>query len=352
MNAVELVGVGKSYGSTVAVEEIEFAVAAGEFLTLLGPSGCGKTTTLRMVAGFVTASRGTIRLGGADVTRLPAHRRDIGLVFQSYALFPHMTVEENIAFGLKMRNCAGAEVRRRVGKALALVQLDGLGRRFPRELSGGQQQRVALARALVIRPRVLLLDEPFGALDRQLRDHMRIELRELQRRLGLPTIFVTHDQGEALSMSDRVVVMNGGRIDQIGSPGDVYERPRTPFVARFLGRSNILDMTVADTIAGGTLLRCGGLAVEAVLAAPVGTKLTVLIRPEGIAIRPLSQGGVAGVVRSVSYLGATVEHQIVVDDLTIEVASANRPGAALAKVGDSVVLDIPPEAVWVLDEQT
>ena len=242
MSAIALRSISKRYGDVWAVTDVSFEVEQGEFLTLLGPSGCGKTTTLRMIAGFVTPTTGAIEVNGKDVTAVPPFRRDVGLVFQSYALFPHMSVADNVGFGLKMRKLAEEEIRKRVHATLAMVRLKSLSGRYPNELSGGQQQRVALARALIIRPQLLLLDEPLGALDRQLRDHMRMELRSLQQSLRLPTIFVTHDQSEALSMSDRVAVMNEGRIEQIGVPSDIYERPVTSFVATFLGRSNVIEL--------------------------------------------------------------------------------------------------------------
>ncbi|HYI85668.1 MAG TPA: ABC transporter ATP-binding protein, partial [Burkholderiales bacterium] len=236
--ALRLAGIEKRYGATVAVAGVDLEVRDGEFLTLLGPSGCGKTTTLGLIAGFFPPSAGEIFLRGRPVAGLPPFKRDIGVVFQDYALFPHMTAGENVAFGLRMRGLRKEEMERRVSEALGLVQLGGLAERRPLELSGGQRQRVALARALVIRPAVLLLDEPLSNLDLKLREEMRVEIAGLQRRLGITTVFVTHDQGEALVMSDRVAVMNAGRIEQLGTPADVYERPATRFVAQFIGRMN------------------------------------------------------------------------------------------------------------------
>ena len=244
MTALAFEALSKRYGAFTAVDQASLAVEAGEFVSLLGPSGCGKTTILRMIAGLVEPDGGVIRIGDRDVTWLAPHRRDIGLVFQSYALFPHMSVYENVAFGLRQRRVGDAELDTRVSEALELVRLDGLAQRFPRELSGGQQQRVALARAIAPRPALLLLDEPLSNLDAKLRDTMRIELRLLQRKLGLTTVFVTHDQEEALTMSDRICVMNAGRVQQVGTPRAVYEEPSTPFVAEFFGRANSLDGTV------------------------------------------------------------------------------------------------------------
>ena len=243
--ALRLVGIEKHYATTVAVAGIDLDVGEGEFVTLLGPSGCGKTTTLALIAGFFPPTAGEIYLKGKPVADLPSFRRDIGVVFQDYALFPHMTAAENVAFGLKMRKVApSARSRKRVADALDLVQLTGLGERRPLQMSGGQRQRVALARALVVNPTVLLLDEPLSNLDLKLREEMRVEIVAIQRRLGITTVFVTHDQSEALVMSDRIAVMNAGRIEQIGDPADIYERPATRFVAEFIGRMNLFGGVV------------------------------------------------------------------------------------------------------------
>ena len=230
----------KTFGSHVAVDRLTLTVEKGEFVSLLGPSGCGKTTTLQMIAGFVEPTGGAIRLEGRDLLAVKPARRGLGIVFQSYALFPHMTVMENVAFGLEMQGVAGADRTRRVGETLDLVGLGQFASRFPRQLSGGQQQRVALARALVIRPQILLLDEPLSNLDAKLREEMQIELRQIQRSVGTTTILVTHDQGEAMALSDRIVVMNHGRAEQVGPPHEAYERPATPFVAGFLGKTNLV----------------------------------------------------------------------------------------------------------------
>jgi spermidine/putrescine transport system ATP-binding protein len=274
---VELRGVAKSYGSTAALKHLNLKVWPGEFLTLLGPSGCGKTTTLRLVAGFEEPSAGQIRIAGKPVQDLPPHLRPVNTVFQHYALFPHMTVAENIAFGLSMRRTPPAEVGRRVERALALVKLENLGNRRPRELSGGQQQRVAVARALVLEPKVLLLDEPLGALDLQLRRHMQVELKQLQRELGITFIYVTHDQEEALAMSDRIAVMNQGSLEQLDIPEAIYIRPASRFVAQFLGEANLLEGE-AD---GSTLLRWEGHALRVADPLPRG-QATVALRPERI----------------------------------------------------------------------
>src|SRR5215470_9526383 len=249
MPFLELDKLTKRFGDQLAVDGLSLVVDKGEFVTLLGPSGCGKTTTLQMIAGFADLTSGNIRLGGGDLLGVKPARRGLGIVFQSYALFPHMTAGANVAFGLEMQGVGRAEREARVGEALALVGLAGLAERYPRRMSGGQQQRVALARALVIRPRILLLDEPLSNLDAKLREEMQIELRQIQRTLGTTTILVTHDQAEAMALSDRVVVMNRGRVEQIARPTEIYQQPATPFVANFLGRINVLSVTVTAGVA-------------------------------------------------------------------------------------------------------
>lgn len=289
--AVQLDGVLKRFGDAIALQKISLTIEEGEFITLLGPSGCGKTTLLNLMAGFAEADGGEIFIDGDLVTEIPPYQREIGIVFQNYALFPHMTVEKNVGYGLRMRGVPKAEIAERVEQALALVKLAGYGQRKPRELSGGQQQRVALARALVIRPKVLLLDEPFSALDKNLRLSMQVELKAIQRKLGVTTVFVTHDQGEALSMSDRVVVMSAGHVRQIGTPDDIYRRPQDPFVAGFVGDVNILPGRYAgrDSTAlldlGGNTLRLPAERVHAT----VGDRLDVYVRPENLQLAPLGQ---------------------------------------------------------------
>jgi putative spermidine/putrescine transport system ATP-binding protein len=279
MPFLELDRIGKSFGSTAAVEEFNLTVAKGEFISFLGPSGCGKTTTLQMIAGFLDPCHGAIRLEGRDLRAVPPAKRGLGIVFQSYALFPHMTAAENVAFGLEMREVARAERAKRVSAALAMVGLAGYEDRHPRRMSGGQRQRVALARALVIRPSVLLLDEPLSNLDARLREDMQIELRQIQRNLGTTTILVTHDQIEAMSLSDRIVAMSKGRIEQIGTPQEVYERPASAFVAQFLGKTNEFAATV-DRMAQPARLVAGTWSAPA--PAGIAGAVTLSVRPERI----------------------------------------------------------------------
>jgi putative spermidine/putrescine transport system ATP-binding protein len=306
MARLELHSVSKRYGDFFAVRNVTLDVADGEFLVLLGPSGCGKTTTLRIIAGFVEATAGHVQVGGRDVTSLPPWKRNAGLVFQNYALFPHLTVSENVGFGLEMRKVPKDEMAERVAGALRLVRLDHLGDRLPRQLSGGQQQRVALARALAFKPDVLLLDEPLSNLDAKLRQEVRIEIRELQRQLGLTTIMVTHDQEEALTMADRLVVMNEGSVCQLGSQRDLYERPADRFVAGFVGRSTFLEGAVE---APGHFRTEGGLQIKCEGGAPGPAALA--LRPERISLdtAPLSglDNALSGVVEFVSYLGANID---------------------------------------------
>ena len=350
----------KAFGSVVAVDDVSLDVAPGEFLSLLGPSGCGKSTVLRMVAGLVHPDAGQILLMGQDITALPVHRRNLGLVFQSYALFPHMTVFDNVAFGPRRRGVGESEVRPRVARMLELVRLESLGGRYPRELSGGQQQRVALARALATEPGVLLLDEPLSNLDALLREEMRVELKRLQERLGTTMIFVTHDQAEALILSDRVAVMQGGRVEQVGRPEDVYRRPATPFVARFLGRANFLHGAVAGTDAGRLVIALdGGLSIAAAAqpAPAPGQRVALAIRQENIRIAPAGAG--AGRVNRfdatvVFHAFAGQAHHYVVqlaDGRELEIAA---PGASLplARGAKAVVEWEPEDTVLVADGDT
>jgi putative spermidine/putrescine transport system ATP-binding protein len=299
----------KAFGPHAAVASLDLVVEQGEFMALLGPSGCGKTTTLQMIAGFVTPDRGAITLEGQDLIRVKPNRRGLGIVFQSYALFPHMTAAENVAFGLEMRRVDRAERERQVAEMLTLVGLGAFADRFPRHLSGGQQQRVALARALVIRPRILLLDEPLSNLDAKLREDMQIELRHILRTLGATTILVTHDQAEAMALSDRIGVMNAGRIEQVGTPTEVYEHPATPFVAGFLGKTNVIAVDIRVDAGGAAAVIGDGRWPLARGAAP--GKATVTIRPEKIGfVLDGANTGLAGTVRTRVFQGAHWLYQI------------------------------------------
>ncbi len=312
MIGVEVAGIGKDYGRVRVLDRVNLSFAPGRLTSLLGPSGSGKTTLLRIIGGFVAPDEGEVRFGGEDVTRVPLWRRNVGMVFQSYALFPHMNVEENIVFGLNRRGVRGEKARREVGRVIEMVRLTGLERRKPKELSGGQQQRVALARAMVTKPRVLLLDEPLSALDRRLRQDMQVELRSIQRESGLTTIFVTHDQEEALTLSDSVAILDRGKIVQEGRPADIYERPRSRFAASFLGDANFLSGRVIEggiEIAGARIRTGGKLP-------PLGSTVTFAVRPEKMRIaRPGEAGGPDGnslkaTVKGMVYAGAVSTYML------------------------------------------
>jgi putative spermidine/putrescine transport system ATP-binding protein len=311
--------VSKSFGQVTALSDVSLSVAAGEFVTILGPSGSGKTTLLKVIAGFETADHGRILIDQADITELDPAARNIGMVFQNYALFPHMTVARNVAYPLAMRGLPKAEIATRVSRALDMVELGGFAERLPKQLSGGQQQRVALARATVFQPRLLLLDEPFGALDRKLREQMQIEVRHLQRRLGLTTLFITHDQEEALVMSDRIAVMDKGRVLQVGPPNEIYEAPANPFIADFIGESNIFAGVVeADA---GTTLRVRlerGLLIDvagrADLSARPGQHVRVMVRPErfvDLATNAARANRIEGHVTDSAYIGVSDKYRVV-----------------------------------------
>ncbi|MFO1326673.1 MAG: ABC transporter ATP-binding protein [Rubrivivax sp.] len=300
MSFLVLDGLTKRFGEQLAVDHLDLAVQQGEFVSLLGPSGCGKTTTLQMIAGFVPASSGAIRLEGADLLARRPNQRGLGIVFQSYALFPHMTAAENVAFGLEMHKVPAAEREQRVAEALALVGLSAFAGRFPRKMSGGQQQRVALARALVIRPRILLLDEPLSNLDAKLREEMQIELRQIQRTVGTTTLLVTHDQAEAMALSDRVVVMNQGKVEQIGDPHEVYERPATAFVASFLGKTNVLAARRGTE--DGRAVALIGDGRWPINAAP-GEAFSASVRPEKIGFVDQAACSIGGQVKARIFQG-------------------------------------------------
>jgi len=347
--AIGLRGVGKDFTSrgdhVAAVESVDLSIVEGEFFSMLGPSGCGKTTTLRMIAGFEDPTRGSIYLYGDDVTAVPPNHRDVNMVFQNYALFPHMSVADNVAFGLRRKHIDKREVTTRVGEALELVELTGREQRRPKELSGGQQQRVALARALVNRPRALLLDEPLGALDLKLRQTMQIELKRIQREVGITFVYVTHDQGEALTMSDRLVVMNNGRIEQLGTPREVYEQPATRFVAGFIGTSNIIEGKAAET-AGGFATLAAGPDEEVVvpLRAPAGAGdvIAATVRPEKMRIsrdRPAAGCALKAAVTEIVYLGTSTNYAVstCLGDLVVVQSNA----------GDDVLAPQRGEKLWV-----
>jgi putative spermidine/putrescine transport system ATP-binding protein len=339
--SVRLQGVSKAFDKVRAVDRIDLSIAPGEFFALLGPSGCGKTTTLRIVAGFEVPDEGRIHVGDADITDVPVHRRNMGMIFQSYALFPHRTVAENVAFGLRMRGLGRAEMKERVARALAQVELAGYEDRRPAQLSGGQQQRVALARAIVIRPLVLLCDEPLGALDRKLRQSMQFELKRLQKELGVTLIFVTHDQEEAMAMADRIAVMNAGRIDQVGTPAEIYNTPRTQFVADFIGEINLFAGEWRDGV-----FRLGDRSLPADGAKRSGRGV-IAVRPERLRFVAPAASVFAGRIESVNFLGGHVVYRIQTADgrklLLREAGSDARAAGADVHVawsaGDVVILE-------------
>jgi putative spermidine/putrescine transport system ATP-binding protein len=353
---LRLTGLHKRFGGFAAVDGIDLSVQRGEWLSLVGPSGCGKSTTLRMVAGFADPDAGHIEIKGRDVTGVPAHRRNTGMVFQNYALFPHMTVAENVAYGLKVRKVPAGEIARRVGAVLALVKLSGLeGRYATRELSGGQQQRVALARAIVIEPDVLLLDEPLSNLDARLREDLRVEMAELQRRLGITTIYVTHDQEEALSMSARVAVMNQGRLEQVGTPEEIYERPASLFVADFVGKVNTLAATVTGTQGREVELTVSGVRLRGISdrARQKGDAVSVAFRSERVAILAGAAADarlnvLEGTVAHVAYYGSSMQYRVrIADGVVVSVVETNVAQARLA-AGAPVRLGVKIEDCLVL----
>ena len=352
-SAIRLEGLRKVYGELVAVDDLSLDIAEGEFLTFLGPSGCGKTTTLRMIAGFVIPDRGRVHVHGHDLTDVTPNARNIGMVYQQYALFPHMSVFENVAFGLRVRKVPVAELRRRVGASLELVRLGEFAQRLPRTLSGGQQQRVALARALVIEPEVLLLDEPLSNLDAKLRREMQLELRRLQEQLSITAVYVTHDQSEALAMSDRIAVMNHGRLEQLDTPSALYHRPRTAFVAGFVGQANLLEVTITDT--QGALVSAsvnGDWGIRAAGDTHVGTgeQALAVVRPEAVFLfDESSEGRVEADVSEVVYGGASLLYRLAMPGgTTLLVESANLPMRVPYRPGMRVAVEIPAEAVTLL----
>jgi spermidine/putrescine transport system ATP-binding protein len=348
---IRLMGLTKRFEDVVAVDDLSLDIDRGHFFALLGPSGCGKTTTLRMIGGFEEPTEGRIELGGVDVAPLPPYRRDVNTVFQSYALFPHLTIFENVAFGLRRRKIKGSDLRTRVGDALELVGLAGLERRKPRQLSGGQQQRIALARALVNRPRVLLLDEPLGALDLKLRKEMQLELKRIQHEVGITFVHVTHDQEEAMTMADRIVIMNGGRIEQLGTPGQLYENPRTAFVAGFLGVSNLLP----GQVVGDDRVRLQDGTEVAVPREVLGGRsgsVQIGVRPEKLRIDGGEPNTLIGTVSESAYIGVSTQYIVDTPAGAVTVYVQNdRPGAQGVSPGERLTLGWSPDCTFVVDAE-
>lgn len=339
----------KSFGSLKVVKDFNLGIDKGEFISLLGPSGCGKTTVLRMVAGFETPSTGVIHIDGQDVVGLRPNRRNIGMVFQAYALFPNLTVAQNVAFGLKVAGVNRTDSDARVAEMLALIGLSDLGPRYPFQLSGGQQQRVALARALASRPRVLLLDEPLSALDAKIRVSLRTEIREIQQRLGITTIFVTHDQEEALSISDRVVVMHQGIADQVGSPFEIYNRPATRFVANFVGTINVIEAEVTDAAKGR--VRIAGAAADLGRALPAG-RVSLAVRPERVSLgsHPGRETEIDGTIIDVHFLGSVIRLKAETGAATLVFDTFNATDASPPKPGDRVRLSLAAKDLLLLQD--
>jgi putrescine transport system ATP-binding protein len=350
---LRLTSISKNFGSVRAVDDVSLEIKQGEFFALLGPSGCGKTSLMRLIAGFEQADRGCVLIDGQDVSHLPAYRRQVNMMFQSYALFPHMDVERNIAFGLVQDGVNRSEIAARVNAILDLVQLSGLGKRKPQQLSGGQKQRVALARALVKRPRLLLLDEPLAALDRKLREETQFELIRIQRELGTSFMLVTHDQDEAMGMAQRMAVMRAGRIEQIGSPREIYDQPANDFVAGFIGKVNLFDAEVSEIVSGEMSVRLsnGALLIMPVSAHSVGERLRLALRPEDVDILPASslvQTGLDGLVHDIVFLG---ERQLLrvqlADGKMIEAVQISTKSHAFER-GAAVKINLPADRMRVL----
>ncbi len=346
MARLELREISKAFGRAVAVDRVTLEVKDGEFLTLLGPSGCGKTTTLRIIAGLIDPDEGEVLLDGKPMQHLPAHRRQTAMVFQSYALFPHMTVHDNIGFGLRMRGMPADRIHERVADALALVEMEGLGDRYPRQLSGGQQQRVAVARAIVTQPKVLLFDEPLSNLDAKLRERLRLELRALQQRLGVTTVYVTHDQAEALALSDRVAVMVQGRVVEIGTPREVYRTPRSRVTAEFLGITNLLEGRVTAVADGRCTIQTPLGALQANVASPVrtGEAVTLSFRPEDIRIGRSEGHTITGRIIHASYLGSVTDYVVESAGIILRIHDA---GTSTREAGEEITVTLPPVAAIV-----
>jgi putative spermidine/putrescine transport system ATP-binding protein len=349
MAYLTLTNISKKFNQTIAVDDFNLEVEPGEFVSFLGPSGCGKTTTLRMIAGFEMPTSGTIQIKNEEITFRPPNQRNVGMVFQSYALFPNMTVGENIGFGLKVAHRAQAEIQERVEEMLALIHMQQFGKRYPYQMSGGQQQRVALARALAIRPQVLLLDEPLSALDAKIRLSLRNEIRAIQQKLGITTIYVTHDQEEALSLSDRVVVMSEGRIEQIGTPFEIYNFPKTRFVASFVGTLNVIDAVVVDR---NGILRLDNQEVTLAcpLAANPGDTIQMALRPELISMQANTPDAnhLNGRIERITFLGSIVRIQVSLNTQRLFLDTFNNPNLVLPKLGEMVTVSFPREACLIL----
>jgi putative spermidine/putrescine transport system ATP-binding protein len=343
--------VRKSFGPVTVVQDFNLEVGRGEFVSFLGPSGCGKTTVLRMVAGFEEPSAGSIVVGGRDITRLKPNQRNVGMVFQAYALFPNLTVAQNIAFGLKVAGAPKAEIDKRVAEMLEIIKLPQFGDRYPYQLSGGQQQRVALARALAPKPKLLLLDEPLSALDAKVRVSLRDEIRSIQRELGITTIFVTHDQEEALSISDRIVVMYGGKAEQVGAPFEIYNRPSTKFVANFVGTLNVLEGTVSDAAAGKVRINSEEISMKGKLNGSVtGETLSLALRPEAISLgrRPGNDASLTGEISDVHFLGSVIRVRVWLGGDTVSLDTFNNSSTPPPAVGQKTEISFASNDLLVL----
>lgn len=351
MAFLELTNVHKSFTNFVAVDNFNLQVEKGEFISFLGPSGCGKTTTLRMIAGFEKPTSGVIKIDGRDVTYTPPNQRHVGMVFQSYALFPNMTVANNVGFGLKIAKKSAAEIKQRVEEMLGLIHLTAFGGRYPYQLSGGQQQRVALARALAIRPQVLLLDEPLSALDAKIRVELRSEIRRIQQELGITTIYVTHDQEEALSLSDRIVVMSAGKMEQVGPPFEIYNFPKTQFVASFVGTLNQIQCKVVDAAKGILAHNGSNLSTTSPVEAANGATVRVMLRPEELHLGSHEEENhLTGQVEAVTFLGSIVRMKVNLGDAIVTLDALNERKLHLPEVGQAQTVSFPPHACWVMPE--
>jgi len=355
MGFIELHEITKSFGNNIVVKNLSLSVEEGEFLSFLGGSGCGKTTTLRMIAGFETPTSGQILVEGKDVSRVPPARRNLGMVFQNYALFPNMTVRKNIAFGLKIAKVPAQEIHSRVDEMLTLIHLENYGDRYPHQLSGGQQQRVALARAIAVRPKALLLDEPLSALDAKIRVQLRDDIRNIQQKLGITTIYVTHDQEEAMSISDRIAVMRNGRIEQVGTPFDIYNTPATSYVASFIGTLNLLEGYVVDAARGGVDLNGTVVRTVSDLRGLEGKKIRLTVRPEALSVARHDDTGadpdvnnIAGTVERVKFLGSTVRFVMRFGETFMSMDRFNDSQLILPKNGDSIQVSFAVDACRLL----